>query len=144
MRPVYTVILSSQNRVGGTHGDALVEIKENLLQNHKKYLCKVKWIHISRQSTTETIRVMYVTIDGLYLVDTYHNTNANRTPFVLIDSSDWGAAKDIIFEPSGHLRTVRLNQNLLRIRFFDAETNMETSSFVDGWIMELQFIEVDE
>lgn len=145
MKPIHTVILTSRNRVGGTHGDCHVEIKENLLKSHKKYVCKVKWIHLSQPTAITNMRSMYITVDGLYLDDEYHNTETSRTPFVMINTSDWkSVTQSILFEPHEHLRTVRVNQNLLRFRFFDAEQNLDASSLITGWMIELQFIETEE
>jgi hypothetical protein len=142
---VKTLVLTSRNKVSGVEGDCVVDVMDRtLLENNKKYKCKLKWIHLSSPTAVTSIKTMFFTIDGLYHDDTYYN-GSGLVPFAVIDVSKWSdPLADIVYEPLDHLRVVRVNQSVLRVKFFDAETFSYAGQLIDEWVMELQFIEIDE
>jgi hypothetical protein len=139
---VKTVVLNSVDRIGGVPSDCYIEIKDNLLQNDKKYGCRVKFINIGAPLEPNQLRTLAVVIDGLYCDDIY--TSGKRpTPFYYCDAYEWTLDKALFHEPQTHLRSVRVNQNVLRVRFMNPDMTNIVSS-VPYWILELQFSEIDE
>ena len=150
---VKTIILSSSHRDYGTEADCYFNVgASNLLDQTKKYLCKVKWIHFAIPNTVipyDPKRTMWMTINGLTLVDTYYKTN--NFPFLAIDCDLWSSACDkaFLYEPSDCLRKVIPSQHIWNVKLFHADTNwvlmdpwtVDTTQNRD-WTMELQFIEI--
>lgn len=147
-----TVILSSKNRVLGQEADCFVEIKEGILQSHKKYACKLKWIHFAKPTLYAPMKTIFMVIDGINYVDTY--SNMDITPFACIDTTAWKDVADstILFEPHDHVRTVQVRQNVLRVKLYNADnfvaidpyTGGNDSSLGDDWTMELHFVELKD
>lgn len=153
-----TVVLSSSHRDYGTESDCYFNITNNLLDQTKKYACRVKYIHFAIPNVSpmyNTMTTMFLVINGLDLVDTYYKTP--YFPFAAIDCSTWTSviALPILYEPANALRIVRPKQFLWNIKFFQGDIAWNSLEAYPGsltadstrgrdWTMELQFCEIQE